>query len=152
MQLIRTIEQDEATLVGYGIRVLFLSAQQGLEGNIPRRLAGLGGVIKLHNALFAALEAVIDDPAGYGVFVIDCDSLGGLEVGRKAVAMMGETLRRVPAILISAECREQSFPQDRMAPTLLRAPLSAVSMRVGFEHALRDRLSIRMIGNDYQAA
>jgi hypothetical protein len=33
----------------------------------------------------------------------------------------------------------QVFPEDRSAPILLRAPLSAVSLRVGFEHALRER-------------
>lgn len=151
MQFVRAIEQEEAALVGFGIRVLLLT-RQPLDGPIVRRLAGLGGRVAVEEELFTAISTVIDDPVEFGLFVIDCDSLGGLEVGRKAFAMMGETVRRVPVILISAECRQQRFPDGRDAATELRAPVSGVSLRVGFEHALRDRLAARMVGNSHKAA
>jgi len=48
-------------------------------------------------------------------------------------------------ILVSRDCPNQVFPAERRAPIVLRAPLSAVSLRVGFEHALRDRLALRVI-------
>lgn len=151
MQFVRAIEQEEATLVGYGIRVLLLTAET-LDGPIVRRLAGLGGRVAVEAELFTALATLIDDPVEFSLFVIDCDSLGGLEVGRKAFAMLGETTRRVPVILISRDCERQRFPDGRGAPTELRVPLSGVSLRVGFEHALRDRLAVRMIGDSHQAA
>ncbi len=144
MQLIRSFDQDNAALVGFGIRVMLLS-KQSQEGPLARRLAGLGGMLEHCQEMYEALEAVIEDPAGYGLFVLDCDEFGGIEAGRKAVTMMGELARRIPVILISKECQDQSFPQDRGAPTMLRAPLSSVSLRVGFEHALRDRLAVRLI-------
>lgn len=144
MQLIRSFEQDNAALVGFGIRVLLLTNETG-EGPITRRLAGLGGRVEQTDELFAGLEAAIEDTGGYGLFVIDCDAMGGLEQGRKAFSMLGEVARRLPVILISKECGQQTFPEERNAPTMLRAPLSAVSLRVGFEHALRERLAMRMI-------
>ena len=51
---------------------------------------------------------------------------------------------RVPVILVSRDCGEQRFPEDRKSPTLLRAPLSSVALRVGFEHALRDRFFYKL--------
>ncbi len=103
----------------------------------------MAGLLKSETEVFTALEAVIDDPAGYGLFIMDCDAFGGLEAGLKAFATLGLTKARVPVILISKECGEQTFPEDRSAPIILRSPLSAVSMRVGFEHALRDRFMWR---------
>lgn len=146
MQILRTFERSEAALVGRGVRVLLLSSK-GEDGMIARRLASLGGKVDVVDELFAALSEVIDDPAGYAMFVVDCDSdgVGGLEAAQRAVQMLGEAVRRVPVILVAQDCREQRFPVERSQPTVLRSPLSAVSMKVGFEHALRDRLS-------YQAA
>lgn len=144
MQLIRSFEHENAALVGFGIRVMLLSAEG--EGSVlARRLQGLGGMVEHSTEMFGALESIIDDPAGYGLFVLDCDSFGGLEAGYKAVAMMADVVRRVPVVLISQECEAQSFPPDRGLPTVLRAPVSAVALRVGFEHALRDRLAVRLI-------
>jgi CheY-like chemotaxis protein len=141
MQMFRTVERNDVTLVGWGVRVLLLSTE-GEAGPIARRLAGLGGKVEVADELFAALAEVLDDPAGYALFVVDCDSdgVGGLEAAQRAVQMLGGAMARVPVILVSRECHQQQFPQDRSQATQLRAPLSAVSLKVGFEHALRDRL------------
>lgn len=144
MQLVRSFEQSHAAQVGFGIRALLVTGL-GLDNPIRHRLAGLGSLVEMTDDLFIGLEAVIEDPAGYGLLVVDCDAIGGIDAGRRAFAMLGEVAKRVPVILISADCTSQQFPEDRCAPVLLRAPLSMVSMRVGFEHALRDRLAIRMI-------
>ena len=53
--------------------------------------------------------------------------------------MLGEVAHRVSVILVSTECSDQRFPQDRCAPVVLRSPMTAVSLKVGFEHALRER-------------
>jgi hypothetical protein len=141
MQVIRSLEHQSAAVVGWGVRVLLLSSE-GESGHMGCRLASLGGKVDVVEELFSALSEVIDDPNGYALFVVDCDSLsvGGLEAAHRAMQMLGDLANRLPVILVSSECREQRFPADRSAPTVLRAPLSAVSMKVGFEHALRDRL------------
>ena len=139
MQIIRSFEQDNAAIVGWGIRVLLLSSE-GEDGQTARRLARLGGKVDVVDEMFSALSDLIDDPAGYALFVVDCDCVGGLEAAQRAMQMLGELAHRIPVILVSTECREQRFPSDRALATVLRAPLSAVSLKVGFEHALRDRL------------
>ncbi len=141
MQVFRTLEHDNAAIVGWGVRVMLLTADSnGEDGATGRRLGGLGGIVEAQSEMFAAVGAVIDDPAGYGLFVMDCDGFGGISAGHKAFTTLGELAARVPVILITKDCPEQTFPKDRSEPLLLRAPVSAVSLRVGFEHALRERM------------
>ena len=144
MQIIRSNGPENAALAGWSVRVLLMSSE-GETGVISRRLASLGGQVEIEAELFSALAALIDDPAGYGLFVMDCDgeNVGGLAAGRRAVQMLGDVALRVPVMLVSRECGEQGFPNDRSAPIVLRAPLTSVSLRVGLEHALPDRLFYR---------
>jgi len=58
----------------------------------------------------------------------------------RALAMLRGLQARALLILVSRDHVSQDFPQDTADPVRLRAPVSAVSLRVGFEHALRDRL------------
>ena len=141
MQMFRAWDQGDATLVGGVVRVLLLSSEAG-GGPIARLLAGLGSLVDVVDELFCAMSEVIDDPAGHALFVVDCDSagVGGLEAAQRAVQMLSVLKARVPVMLVSRECRQQRFPDERMHPTVLRSPVSAVSLKVGFEHALRDRL------------
>lgn len=141
MQFVRSFEHDSAAMAIWGVRVLLVSDQNEL-GAIGRKLAALGGKVEAVNELYEALSGVLDAPNSQSLLVLDCDSLavGGLEAGQRAVQMMGELSQKIPVILISGECHEQRFPADRAVPTMLRAPVSSVSLKVGFEHALRDRL------------
>ncbi|MBL4926585.1 hypothetical protein [Fuscibacter oryzae] len=142
MQILRGLEQESSSPVGFGLHVLLVAAQSA-DHTIAHRLAGLGGIIERQDELYSALDAIIESPRDYGLVVIDCDSFGGLERGQRAVGLLGEAVGKVPVILVSRECAHQQFPQDRAMATVLRAPLSAVAMRVGFEHALRDRMALR---------
>lgn len=142
MQVLRAIDTETASPVGWGVRVLLLSPD-GAEGRVSERIAGLGGVVEGETDLYAAVELLNDDATGFGLFVMECDGFGGLEAGRRALAMTGRAVERMPVILVSSDVSLQTFPEQRQAPVLLRAPLSAVSLRVGFEHALRERLIYR---------
>ena len=141
MQMFRTTGRGEPVLVGSGVRVLLLSSDAD-GGPIANLLAGMGCQVDVVDELFYAMSEVIDDPAGHALFVVDCDSVGvgGLAEAQRAVQMLGVAQTRVPVILVSRECCQQRFPDERMHPTVLRAPVSAVSLKMGFEHALRDRL------------
>ncbi len=144
VQVIRSLEQHSAAPVGLGVRVMLVVQMQ--DGNpLPHRLAGLGGKVEMADDLFVGLEAVIDDPAGYGLCVIDCDAFGGLAAGRRAHALLADVARRVPVILVSKDCTAQEFPEERGEAVVLRAPTSGIALRVGFEHALRDRLAMRVM-------
>jgi hypothetical protein len=140
MQYVRSFEHHSAAQVGFGIRMMIVSADR-LDNPLLKRLAGFGGSLELSEELFIGISAIIDDPAGYGLCVIDCDAIGGLAAGRRAHALLAAA---VQVILISSECESQEFPEERGQAVLLRAPASGVAMRVGFEHALRDRLALRI--------
>ncbi len=144
MQLIRSFEHEGIAPVGLGTRVLLVT-MDGSDGVLTRRLAGLGGQVESIGELFTGLSMLIDDPFGYGLFVVECDAFGGLDPVRRSCMAIGQLAARIPVILVSQDCVTQMFPMDRHAPVLLRAPVSAVSLRVGFEHALRDRLALRSI-------
>lgn len=139
MQVLRAIDTETAALVGWGIRVMVLSPDGG-ESRAVERIAGLGGRVEAESDFYTAIETLNDDGIGFGLFVMECDGFGGLEAGYRAVAMMGRAVERMPVILVSSEVGVQTFPEQTQLPVLLRAPLSAVALRVGFEHALRERL------------
>lgn len=140
MQVFRSFEQNGVAMVGRAVRVLLVSSE-GETGVMARRLAAMGAKVDVIDEIYEAVSDVMDDPAGYGLLVVDCDSanVGGLEVAQRAVTLLGAAIQRVPSVLISRDCVTQRFPQDRAAPVVLRAPLSAVSLKVGYEHALRER-------------
>ena len=137
MKHLREIKTERATLVGRGVRVLMLSGAP--DGSAEERLIGLGGHVECETELYTALAAMMDDPQGYGLFVMDTDAFGGIEAGFRALKLLRAADVRLPVILVGKDCGRQVFPEERSAPILLQAPLSMVSLRVGFEHALHDR-------------
>ena len=143
MQLFRTLEYDTAARVGWGVRVL-LASPTGTEGHLARRLSGLGGLVEVEAHLYDALSVVMDDSRAAQMLVVDCDAYGGLGAARRACALLGPDLG-LSVVLITAECAEQLIPQYREAPIVLRAPVSAVALRVAFDAAFCDR---RIVGPD----
>lgn len=137
MQIVRSIEQDTISPVGWAVRTMLLSKDP--SDAMARKLAALGCIVEQNQELFSALDAVLSDPSGYGLFVLDADGFGGLTSGQRAFRLLGDVVLRVPMILVSNECNEHVFPQDKEDPTILRAPLSSIALRVGFEHAMRHR-------------
>lgn len=137
MQMIRQPMHD-AVPVAWGVRALLVAAD-GAEAAI-QRIAELGGTVERADELFTGLDAAIDDPSGYGLFVMLCDGIGGLAAGQRAFALLRAAGCRMPVILASSDCEAQMFPDDHDAPVTLRAPFSQLALRLGFEHALRDRL------------
>ncbi len=137
MKHLRAVKNERSALVGLGVRVLVLN--DGSDQGVRERLAGLGGTIDCETEMFTALSMMMDDPRGYGLFVMETDRFGGIEAGLRAVKLLRAAEVRLPIVLVSVDCPNQIFPQERSAPIILKAPLSMVSLRVGFEHALHER-------------
>lgn len=138
MQVFKPLTQDHATIVGWGASVVLVT-EADKAGPTSARLSGLGAQVHVQPQLYDALSVLIDDPRDADMLVIDCDAYGGLEMGRRAFAILAEAGLRLPVILISQDCGEQSFPNGREAPFVLRAPVSAVALRVAFESAFYGR-------------
>ena len=138
MKHLRAVKNEKATLVGRGVRVLMLNG--GVDSAAEARVTELGGKVESEAELYTALAAMMDDPLGYGLFVMNTDAFGGIEAGLRAFQMLRAADVRIPVILVGRECGRQIFPEERSAPIQLQAPLSMVSLRVGIEHALHDRV------------
>lgn len=143
MQVLR-LANMEAAGIARGLRVLLLAApEDGAGDSLERRIAAQGAQVERLGELFYALEAVIEDPADFGLFVMMCDGFGGLAMARRRIAMLGEVTRRVPVILISQDCVEQVFPEGRGLPVEMPPPSSSSDLRLAIQHALRERTLFR---------
>lgn len=138
MKHLRAVKSERTMHVGSGVRVLILS--DGSDQDADDRIVELGGKVDAETELYTALAAMMDDPQGFGLFVMQVDGFGGMDAGLRAFQMLRAAEVRIPVILVGAECGRQVFPEERSAPIVLQAPLSMVSLRVGFEHALHDRV------------
>lgn len=139
MNLFNAFDPHASTVVGFGVRTLLISTE-GESGPMAQKLSRMGCRVETCDELYLALESVMDGPQGFDLIVVDCDSTGGLGQGQRVHALLKATGRCIPLILVSGECREQDFPFSRYEPTVLRAPLTAISLRVGFEHAMQEHL------------
>jgi hypothetical protein len=143
MQVFRQFDTETSTLAAWGVRTILLAEPDGVATDqTAHLLASLGGIVHRDDDIFSALDTVIGHTSGFGLFVVECDSFGGLDAGRQIVSMLRKVVAEMPVILISADCGEQIFPAGLHDPVILRVPLTAVSLRVGFEHAMRDRLIV----------
>jgi CheY-like chemotaxis protein len=139
MKLNATFDLHESTVVGFGFRTLLVTSDTA-NAVMTRRLNGLGCRVEACDELYSALDRLIDDPSEFELIVIDCDSIGGLATAKRAHLMLKITERCFPVILVSSEVAHHDFPHSRHDPTILRGPITALSLRVGFEHAMQDRL------------
>jgi hypothetical protein len=144
VQFVRSFLSEGAAQVGWSVRVLLVAAEDAGEG-IERRLGGIGASIIRVGDIYSAISMAMEDPDIADLLVVDCDPLGGLGEMRRIVKLMGEAMAKVPVILVTSDCQTQIFALERTEPTVLRAPLSAVSTRVAFEHVMRDRLAPRAV-------
>ena len=110
MQVFRQIDTEGAALVGWGLHVMLLAPEtENGRCRTEIRLAGLGGIVWREADVFNALDAVINAHHNFGLFVVECDPFGGMDVGRQIVAMLRKGGPDLPAILVSRNCDEQIF-------------------------------------------
>lgn len=138
MQLFR-ITDTGLPEVGSLFSAVLLTAE-GKLGLTARRLAALRGQIEFREELYDCLSELNDDPRLADVVVIDCDGFGGLDAVLRPIRLLCPDDLRAPIILISADCRVQTFPQRRSEPVFLRGPVSSIALRLAMETILQDRL------------
>lgn len=136
------IQADRQTVQPHtlGVRVMLLTDKA--EGRTGRRLAGYGSVVDVADDLDEAVAAILEDPFGYDLFVMDCDGFGGIAGAEQAVASLiaGEAKMRV--MLVSREFDVPAYPLGRRTAVCLPEDVSDASFRIGFDHVLRDRAAL----------
>jgi len=129
-----------AIIPASGTRVMLLTSQP--EGDTAQRLSGYGSLVEARHQMAAALKAVLDDPLGFDLFVMDCDGFGGMDGGEAAIAALIAHDARMRVMLVSRDFDVPAFPLGRRTAVCLPADASEDSFRRGFVHVLRDRAAV----------
>ncbi len=125
-----------------GVRVMLLTDQA--EGLTARRLAQFGSVIDTVDDLEDAVTAILDDPLGYDLFVMDCDGFGGIAGAEQAISTLIAGDAKMRVMLVSREFDVPAYPLGRRTAVCLPDDVSEASFRIGFDHVLRDRAAMVM--------
>lgn len=125
-----------------GVRVMLLTDRA--EGLTARRLAQFGSVIDAVDDLEDAVTAILEDPMGYDLFVMDCDEFGGIAGAEQAISTLIAGDARMRVMLVSREFDVPAYPLGRRTAVCLPEDVSDASFRIGFDHVLRDRAAMVM--------
>lgn len=121
-----------------GVRVLLLSDVEG--GRTARRLARCGSHVDVEETLDFALTRLREDPMGYDLFVMDCDSYGGISGAEQAVSSLIAAEAKMRVMLVSREFDAPALPFGRRTAVCLPVAAGDDDFRKGFDHVLRDRV------------
>ena len=119
------------------LRVMLLTDHP--DGLTAHRLAGCGSLVETADELFTALSAILDDPIGFDLFVMDCDGFGGIDGAERAVAALIAAEARMRVMLVSREFDEPAYPLGRRSAVCLPETASDMAFLKGLDHVLRDR-------------
>ena len=142
MQTVITAEGNVEGGTTSGVRVLLLTDHP--DGQTARRLDSFGCHVEVEEGFDPALYAILDDPLGYDLLVIDCDGFGGIEAGERAIAFLIAAGARMRIMLISREFDAPAYPLGRRTAVCLPMAVPEVAFRRGYDHALRDRAGVTL--------
>jgi hypothetical protein len=142
VQTIATIDNRQMAAHSIGVRVMLLSGDP--DGVTAQRLVRFGSSVETETEFYGALSAIIDDPMGYDLFVMECDAFGGIEAAERAIVTLIAAEARMRVILVSREFDVPAYPLGRRTAVCLPVATSEVSFRIGFEHVLRDRKALHL--------
>ena len=115
------------------------------EGDSALRLSGYGSLVEILDEPATALTAVLDDPLGFDLFVMDCDAFGGIAGAERAIATLIANGARMRVMLVSREFDAPSYPLGQRTAVCLPYPATDESFHQGFVHVLRDRKPVTLM-------
>lgn len=142
MQTFIQTDRQQVQTHTLGVRVMLLTDHS--EGLTARRLAQYGSLVDVAEELDEALAAILDDPLGYDLFVMECDGFGGIAGAEQAISTLIAGDARMRVMLVSREFDVPAYPLGRRTAVCLPEDVSESSFRIGFDHVLRDRAAMTM--------
>jgi hypothetical protein len=115
------------------------------QGESAQRLARYGSLVQAEGELFTALSAVLEDPMGFDLFVMECDAFGGIAGAEKAISTLIAAEARMRFMLVCRDFDVPAYPLGRRTAVCLPNPATEASFRRGFDHVLRDRVAITLM-------
>jgi hypothetical protein len=125
-----------------GVRVMLLTDR--VDGRTARRLAQYGSLVDVLEDLDEAVAAILEDPLGYDLFVMECDGFGGIAGAEQAISALIAGDAKMRIMLVSSEFDVPAYPLGRRTAVCLPEDVSDASFRIGFDHVLRDRAALTM--------
>lgn len=125
-----------------GVRVMLLTDRP--DGPTVQRLVDYGSLVDVSDDLAEAVAAILEDPFGYDLFVMDCDGFGGIAGAEQAIATLIAGAAKMRVMLVSREFDVPAYPLGRRTAVCLPEEVSDASFRIGFDHVLRDRAALTM--------
>jgi hypothetical protein len=125
-----------------GVRVMLLTDHA--DGSTGRRLASYGSVVDAAVTLDEAVSAILEDPFGYDLFVMDCDAFGGVLGAERAISALISGGARMRVMLVSRDFDVPAYPLGVRTAVCLPENVGDDSFRIGFDHVLRDRTVLTM--------
>ena len=86
MQTFIQTGRQRVSLHTLGVRVMLLTDDP--DSRTGKRLADYGSVVDVVVELEDAVAAILDDPFGYDLFVMECDGFGGISGAEQAVSSL----------------------------------------------------------------
>lgn len=142
MQTFIQTNRQHVTTHTLGVRVMLLTDQ--VDSRTGQRLADYGSLVDVSDALDEAIAAILDDPMGYDLFVMECDAFGGISGAEQAISSLIAGDARMRVMLVSREFDVPAYPLGRRSAVCLPDVVSDASFRIGFDHVLRDRAAMTM--------
>ncbi len=125
-----------------GVRVMLLTDHA--DGPTGQRLSDYGSLVDTADCLEKAVNAVLRDRFGYDLFVMDCDSFGGIAGAEQAISALIAGDAKMRVMLVSRDFDVPVYPLGRRTAVCLPEDVSDDSFRIGFDHVLRDRAAVTM--------
>ena len=112
---------------------VLLVGSSGREGYTARALDRFGLQPELIDTIPEAISLLQEAPSPSALLIMRCRGSMALQAGRRLWADLRRLGRARPVVLISEACQGQSFPCRSEGPIILRAPVSALALRLAFE-------------------
>jgi hypothetical protein len=125
-----------------GVRIMLLTDHS--DGRTAQFLTDFGSLVDVSDKLEDAVTAILRDPFGYDLFVMDCDGFGGIAGAEQAISSLIAGAAKMRVMLVSREFDVAVYPLGRRTAVCLPEDVSETSFRIGFDHVLRDRAAITM--------
>jgi hypothetical protein len=126
-----------------GARIMLLTDRP--DGDSAQRLISYGSLVEIEDQPGAALTAVLEDPLGFDLFVMDCDAFGGIDAAERAIATLIANDAKMRVMLVSREFDTPAYPLGRRTAVCLPDPVSDERFHQGFVHVLRDRKPVTLM-------
>ena len=143
MRTFARIEPRARPRAPVAVRVLLLSDQP--DGQSAQRLASYGSLVEVKDDMDIAVAAVLDDPMGFDLLVMDCDAFGGIAGAERLISTLIASNVRMRFMLVSRDFDVPTYPLGLRSAVSLPDQVPDAGFRRGFDHVLRDRSEISLM-------